>query len=483
MISRRNMLRIGLGASAAGAIGGSVSALAASPSAPAPAAAGPVTPFRVPLPVPPVLSPVRRSRSVDFYEITARPSRAEILPGVATDVLTYNGSLPGPTIRARAGRRVVVYHRNRLEDPTALHLHGGKVGQRSDGGLMRYQVSPGRRRRYAYPNRQAGATLWTHDHAHHVAAEHVYRGLSGVYLLEGEGERALGLPSGRYDVPLVIRDSHFDDAGQLVWKMDDAMNRTTLTVNGKPWPYMRVEGRKYRFRLVNSCNLRIFLLTLSDGSPITQIGSDGGLLAKPYENPMLVLSPGERADVVIDFSRYEPGTELVLKNLMGPGPTEQVGQLMRFDVGEPVPDPSTLPERLTTLPDLPEPTAERTITMDMKHDSASGTHHGLIDGKVFDPERIDTTIPFGTTEMWTVTNNDKTLPHNFHTHLVNFRLVERDGNPVDASESGFKDTFLLFPGRSAKLLVTFDSHRGVFPYHCHMLDHAAMGMMAQMEIV
>ncbi len=481
MITRRHLLHLGLGASAAAALGGTG---AASPAFAAPrttAGALPVKPFSVPLTVPPVLTPLYSSSSTDYYAVVARKARAEILPGTSTELLTYNGSFPGPTIRARSGRRVVVQQINALDDPTSAHLHGGSIPEPSDGGRMRHEIPSFRTRRYTYPNRQPGATLWMHDHAHHVAAEHVYRGMSGAYLLEDDAERDLGLPSGKYDVPLILRDAQFDDDAQLVWKMNDAFNRTTLTVNGRPWPYLRVEGRKYRFRLVNSTNLRFFLLQLSDGSPITQIGSDGGLLEKPYDNPMVVLSPGERVDFVIDFARYRPGTELLLKNLAGPGPTEQVGQIMRFDVGERVTDPSRLPSELRTLPPLPEPTVERAFRLYMDH---SGTdHRGYIDGRVFDPERFDTTVAFGTTEVWTVTNDDTVMPHNFHTHLVQFRLLERNGRPVDPSEAGLKDTVLLFPGQSARLQATFDTYRGVFPYHCHMLDHAAMGMMAQMEIV
>ncbi|WP_406062364.1 multicopper oxidase domain-containing protein [Streptomyces sp. NBC_01077] len=485
MFSRRHAIRLGLTAGAVGAVGaaGGVfqSLTSGTPAVAAEPPAGPptVTPFTVPLPRPQVLAPYRRTRSADYYAVTMRRARVQILPGLRTEVLTYNGTFPGPTIRARSGRTAVVKQINALSAPTSVHLHGGANPQDQDGGMMDL-IQPGASKTYVYANRQVGATLWTHDHAHHLESEHVYRGLSGLYLLGDEAEDALGLPSGPYEVPLILRDAHFDAAGQLAYTMDDALNRTTILVNGAPWPYMKVKARKYRFRMVNSCNLRIFVMALSDGSPVIHVGSDGGLLPAPAPSPVIVLSPGERADFVVDFSRYAPGTQVTLANMLGPGPTELVGQVMRFDVEEKAADTSRVPDVLTTLPPLPTPTVERSFELRM--DEPGTGHLAYINEKTFDHDRIDTEIAWGSTEVWTVKNTSTTVPHNFHTHLVQFRILERDGMPVYPAEAGLKDTVLLFPGQTAKLQLTFDTHRGVFPYHCHMIDHSAMGMMAQMRI-
>ncbi|MFD0028927.1 multicopper oxidase family protein [Streptomyces sp. NPDC055059] len=484
MLTRRHAIRLGLTTGAVGAVGaagGLFQTLTSGGSANAATAAGApaVTPFAVPLPVPKVLAPYRRTSTADYYAVTMSRTSHQILPGTRTDVLTYNGTFPGPTIRARKGRTAVVRQINALDMPTSVHLHGGSNPVEHDGGMMD-TIAPGRSRTYVYANDQVGATLWTHDHAHHMESEHVYRGLSGLYLLGDRTEDALGLPSGRYEVPLILRDAQFDAAGQMVYTMDDAENRTTILVNGAPWPYMKVEARKYRFRMLNSCNLRIFILCLNDGSQVTQIGSDGGLLPAPAATPVLVLSPGERADFVVDFSRYAPGTQLTLQNMLGPGPTELVGQIMRFDVGEKTPDTSRVPDVLTTLPALPKPTVERSFELRM--DEPGTGDKAYINGKTFDAGRIDTNIKWGDTEVWTVTNTSTTIPHNFHTHLVQFRILERDGQPVYPAEAGLKDTVLLFPGQTARLQLTFDTHKGVYPYHCHMIDHSAMGMMAQMKI-
>ncbi|MFE4827240.1 multicopper oxidase family protein [Streptomyces sp. NPDC056672] len=486
MFSRRHAIRIGLTAGAlgvSGATGWTAQALSGrgtrGTAAAAAVPAAPVTPFSVPLTRPPVLAPVRRSATTDYYSVVMTKARREILPGTTTELLTYNGSFPGPTIRARSGRTVVVKQVNSLSMPTSVHLHGGNNPTADDGGAMD-TIAPGATRTYTYANSQPGATLWMHDHAHHMESEHVYRGLSNVYLLGDDTEDALGLPSGEFEVPLVLRDARFDADAQLVYEMDDAFNRTTILVNGRPWPVLKVKGRKYRFRLVNSCNLRIFALQLSDGSAMTQIGSDGGLLARPATATQLLLSPGERADLVIDFAQYRPGTQLVLKNLLGPGPVEEVGQVMRFDIGARVHDSSRVPATLASLPTPRRATVERSF--ELKMDETSASPQGYINGKGYDPDRIDTTVRWGTTEVWTVTNASTLIPHNFHMHLVQFRVLERDGAPVTGAEAGRKDTVLLLPGQTVKLQVTFDSHRGVFPYHCHLIDHSAMGMMANLKV-
>lgn len=482
MSTRRQLLRLGAASGILGATGGLVGLLRqpGEPAAAAAATPAAATPFSVPLTVPPTLRPIHRTSNTDYYAVTMSKRRLEILPGTKTEVYTYNGGFPGPTIRARSGRRAVVVQRNQLDMPTSVHLHGGSAEQSSDGTGMD-TIAPGGIKTYTYRNEQSNATLWMHDHAHHMEAEHLYRGLSSVYLLTDRVEQSLPLPTGRYDVPLVLRDSHFDENAQLVYQMDDVEGRDTILVNGRPWPVFAVAGRKYRFRLVNSSNMRIFLLRLADGGDLTIIGGDGGLLERPYTTSMVILSPGERLDVVIDFARYQPGTQLVLTNLIGPGPMEQVGHVMRFDVGAPVPDPSSVPPVLRTLPALRVPTVKRDIELRM--DEPGTGMQAYINGKVFDPERIDTRITWGSTEQWTVTNANAAVPHNFHLHCVQFRVLEKGGLPPDPTEAGLKDTVLIWPGQTAVLQATFNTYRGVFPYHCHMVDHSAMGMMAQMKIV
>lgn len=483
MITRRRLLRVG----AATSLSSAFTSVALTPLVMAKTAesgAGALAdpePFGTELSVPPVLTPVSVSGGVDRYVVPVQSGRARILPGALTDVLTFNGSFPGPTIKAWSGRPVSVTYRNLLQDPISVHLHGGSVPAGDDGVPMD-TFGPGESRTYTYPNRQPHASLWYHDHAHHSESEHVYRGLSGSYLLTDADELALPLPVGSYDVPIALRDAHFDESGQLVYTMDEIFGRPTLLTNGKPSPYFKVAARKYRFRLLNSSNLRHLRLRLADSSPITQIGSDGGLLPRPYDTDVLWLSPGERADVVIDFSRYPVGTQLVLENTVGPtGDSEEVRPVLRFDVVRKVRDPSSVPAILRTLPAQPEASRERSMELNMSQVS-DGSWIATINGKVYDPNRIDINVRQDTAEIWTITNPSELVPHNFHAHLVQFRVIERNGKEPGPGEAGLKDTVRMAPGDTVRIKLHFNSYRGVYVYHCHMVDHSAMGMMAQMKI-
>ncbi|MFB9235096.1 multicopper oxidase family protein [Plantactinospora siamensis] len=431
------------------------------------------TPFSVPLPIPRTLRPTHRSRDADHYTLTHAPAEEEIFLGTRTAIYAYGGSFVGPTIRARRGRAVTITHHNGLADPTTVHLHGGHVPADSDGYPMDL-IAPGASKTYRYPNSQPSATLWYHDHAHGLEAEHVYRGLHGFYLLEDPAEWRLRLPGGRYDIPLLLNDAQFDADGQLVWRMNDFINRRTVLVNGRPQPYLRVAARRYRLRLLDAANLRSFALSLSTGDPLVQVASDGGLLPAPASVPAVSISPGERAEVVVDFSRYAPGTQVFLVDAVA-------GQLLRFDVVDHAFDLSRVPAQLRQMPGLPTPTTTRQVSLGM--DLPTGTFR--INGKLFDMDRVDAVIQRGTSEVWEITNTDTMLgiPHNLHLHLVQFRVLTRNGQPPAPTEAGFKDTVPVAPGEVVRVLATFGDYVGRYVYHCHLLDHSATGMMAQFEVV
>ncbi|QSY47240.1 MULTISPECIES: multicopper oxidase family protein [Streptomyces] len=488
MIQRRSFLKAG--AVVSGAIGGA-GLLVPALSPTATAAATDLDPTTIPqfqqkMPVPPVLKPTSVSGTTSYYDVTMKEATAQILPGKLTRVRAYNGVFPGPVIKAESGQRVVVRQTNALGVPVSVHLHGAHVPESSDGSPMDVLAPGGGTKTYTYPNDQPHANLWFHDHAHHEESENVFRGLTGFYLLTDSVEKNLNLPSGSYDVPIAIRDARFDDAGQFAYTMGDIAGRTVILANGKPWPYFEVAARKYRFRLYNTANVRFFTLKLSDGSPFTQIGTDGGLLEKPYTTTSLALSPGERADIVIDFSKYPVGTTLVVENTE-PGPPgtpmDLVGKVMQFRVTRTATDTSTVPATLRTLPALPAATVQRNIELLM--DETGGEHaQAYINGKIYEMDRIDTEIQYGATEIWTVHNANARAPHNFHMHLVQFRVLERNGQPVvSGNDSGLKDTVSVKAGETVKIQATFTGYRGTYVYHCHMFDHAAMGMMANFRVV
>ncbi|UQX04391.1 multicopper oxidase family protein [Streptomyces sp. RerS4] len=436
------------------------------------------------MPLAPVLQPYLSTSTTSYYSMTLKEATKEIVPGLTTPLRTFNGSFPGPVIKAESGRRVVVKQTNNLSQPTSIHLHGGHVPQDSDGSPMDLIAAGGGTKTYTYPNTQPHANLWFHDHAHHLESENVFRGLTATYLLTDDIERRLGLPSGSYDVPVQLRDARFAQNGELVYAMGDFQHRNVILANGKAWPYFEVAARKYRFRFTNTANMRFFDLRLADDSELVQIGTDGGLLTAPHRTNSVSITPGERADIVIDFSRYPVGSTVELVNkAAAPGePVDLIGRVLQFRVTRTASDDSVVPAALRTLPPLEPATVRRDIELRMD-ETGSPSDMAYINGKTYDMDRIDTEIAYGATEIWTVKNVNQFVPHNFHMHLVQFRVLERNGAPVTAgAETGLKDTVALMPGETVKLQATFTGYRGTYVYHCHMFDHGAMGMMANMRI-
>ncbi|MFG2896365.1 multicopper oxidase family protein [Streptomyces zaomyceticus] len=456
--------------------GASPSAGAAEPTA-GTGAPPPFRPFSQRLPVPRVLRPVSTMGGTDVYELPLRHAETEFFPGRPAPVLTFGGEFIGPTIRAKAGRRVKVRYVNRLDRAATVHLHGGHVPPDSDGFPMDL-IEPGQSRVFDYPNRQQGATLWYHDHTCSREAEHVYRGLAGFYLIEGEDEAALRLPRGAYDVPLMIRDARFDENGGMIF--EPSPMPTTLHTNGRLQPYFPVDARKYRFRVLNATLHRIVELDLG-GLEMVQIASDGGLLPEPLPRKKIMIVPGERVEIVVDFSAQAVGSKLVLNDVYD-GVSEPV---MRFDVVRRARDSSRVPGRLRELPEMPAATVVRDVKLSF---SASGEEFAIND-RTFDPDRVDTRIVEGTTEIWRVTNTDPAdtpfgpVQHTFHMHLVPFRVLDRNGGPVLPGENGLKDTVLVRPGETVRVQATFSGYKGRYLYHCHLQEHSDIGMMAQMEIV
>jgi len=444
------------------------------------ATAARVAPFQVPLRIPQVLRPVRRTERRDYYEITLRHERAEILPGKRTPIWGFNGTFPGPTIKARRGREIVVRRINKLNVPVTTHLHGGDVPWRSDGHPV-LSFRPGECYDYHYPNHQEAATLWYHDHMHGRTGRNNYRGLNGFYIIEDDEERDLNLPKGRYDVPLVLHDRTFNKDGSFRYRHTvDHLLGDIYLVNGRPMPYMKVANRKYRFRILNASNSRGYRLALDSGDPLVQIASDQGLLAAPYPAPEIPLWPAERAEVVIDFSKYPIGTNVVLLDGDAEDPTAS-RPIMQFRVEREEQDTSSLPPVLRTIQRLvPGPgTVEREFVLS----KSLNTNTWLINGKAFDHHRIDIKPRLGSTEVWTFVNRSA-MVHPMHVHLVKFQILERSGGVVTPGEMGWKDTVRVDASeRAVRIIMKFESYTGRYLFHCHNLPHSDHAMMGQMQVV
>lgn len=471
MPNRRQFLSLGI-ATGSLVAAGAVHRVAANSATAGSAAA---EPFSVPMPVPVVKEPDDTSGDHDLYRVAIRPATAEILPGKQTAVVTYDGQFIGPTIRARRDRTVKVEFTNQLDMPANVHLHGGHVAAEHDGFPMDV-IAPGASRTYEYPNRQQAATLWYHDHSHHMEAQHVYRGLHGFYLIEDGSAARLGLPTGEYDVPILLRDARFDDTGAFIYTNEPVLNRHTLLANGKHQPYFEVEARSYRFRLLNGANKRNFLLTLGDGERMIQIGSDGGLIPWPVERDLIRLSSGERQEFTVDFSKYPVGTQLVLNDAVD-------GPVLRFDVVSQAAEVSqVLPDQLVPAPVRPQVLTTRNV--ELSFDLTGPAPVGQVNGRPFDGSRVDFTVKRGSSEIWLVSNGDPEFDHNFHMHLTQFLVLDRDGGRPLPDDNGFKDTITVPAGaRNVRVLATFPDYIGRYVYHCHFLEHSSLGMMAVMEVV
>ena len=305
-------------------------------------------PFTVPFAVPPVATPVARTADTDLYSLAQIEAPVEILPGLKTPIWGYNGITPGPTIVVPQGRKTLVrqlcdlpavHPTLRYNVWTSTHLHGSASLPEYDGYASDF-TNPGEFKDYQYPNFQNARTLWYHDHGVHITAPNAYMGLAAMYILHDPHELSLPIPHGPYDVPLVVKDAMFTSSGELIF--DDnggtgggsGMFGDVILVNGRPWPAMPVERRKYRFRLLNASISRSYRLALSTGDPFTVIGTDGGLMPAPAETTSLRFGMAERYEIVIDFAKYPIGTRVVLQNLGLPNNIDfaTTGVVMAFDV-------------------------------------------------------------------------------------------------------------------------------------------------------
>ncbi|GAA1551936.1 multicopper oxidase family protein [Kribbella lupini] len=463
-------------------------------------------PFQVPLPIPPVKRPVRSDAKTDYYRVVQRKASLEILPGLKTEVLGYDGLLPGPTFDVRSGRTSVVEQVNQLDVPTVVHLHGGHTPASSDGwpldllmpdgqhhdhaghhGMTGGDVKTGSRS-YTFPNTQRAATLWYHDHRMDYTAPQVYRGLFGLHLIRDAEEDALPLPAGDREVPLVLADRSFNEDGSFRYPalkdgpgvesryMEGVIGDVQL-VNGAPWPVLEVDAARYRFRILNAANARRYELALDGPARFVQIGSDGGLLGAPVEHETLVVAPAERFDVVVDFSQYTVGTQVTLTNKLGTGRATQV---MRFVVARKAVDDSNVPAKLSSYAALPEPAGLVRRKWRFRRGQA-GEHRGwTINGKPFDPEVMQATVKLDQYELWSFVTD---VHHPVHVHLAPFQVLRRGGGPPGPYDAGWKDTVDVRPAEVVDVLVRFTTHKGKYLIHCHNLEHEDMAMMAAFATV
>jgi blue copper oxidase len=429
------------------------------------------------LPIPPVLE---KQQGQEFdYEVTAQEGSTEFFEGISTDTFGYNGDLLGPTLKLEQGESVDVKITNNLDEPTTFHWHGLEVPGEIDGG-PHGEIQPGDSRIITLEADQPAATLWYHPHVHGSTAEQVFKGLSGMLLIDEASGSASELPNeyGVDDIPLIFQDRLFDENKQLdynrLMNSDGTLGDISI-VNGTINPKLTVTQPVMRFRLLNGANARNYTFRLSNGASFTQIASDGGLLDEPVETDTLTLAASERAEILIDFSTMTDEESLAIIN-------DEGVELLPFDVALDGTPGGSAQMWTADEPFLTE--EERTMPV-MKEIELFGMMEMVtINGKKFDMDRIDFRQEQGVTEVWEVYNQPDMMGgmiHPFHIHGTQFKIISRDGKEPAPNEQGFKDSVRVEPGEKVKLLVTFPE-KGVFVFHCHILEHEDNGMMGQIEV-
>jgi spore coat protein A len=433
---------------------------------------------------------------------------------------SYGETVPGPTIEARTNRPILIEWVNALptahflpidhtlhgagadqpEVRTAVHVHGAKVPPQYDGFPENWQT-PGQTYQAVYSLNQDPATLWYHDHAMGIERLNQYAGLFGFFLVRDEAEDRLGLPSGKYEIPLAFADRlfaedgslYYPDSGDLAAPWIPELYGDAMLVNGKLTPFLEVEPGPYRFRVLNAANSRTWLFSFSNGQNFYQIGSDQGLLSAPVQLNQLQLSPGERADIVVDFSsaRCE---HLTLNN--------QSWELMQFRVANraPVPRPS-VPASLRPISRIPESASVKTRLMILREYMGTAPKRMLmlLNGTRWH-EPVTERPELDSVEVWSFANTTGDI-HPIHLHLVRFQVLDRQSFDADEyllsgklnyrgvpalpppGERGWKDTVQTYPETVTRIIVCFEGYIGRYVWHCHLLEHAANEMMRPFEVI
>jgi spore coat protein A len=531
------------------------------------------------VPRPGVVEPTGTKDGQPYYEIEIKEIEQKIhrdLP--ATTLYGYDGQYPGPTIEAEQDEPIYVRWQNKLPDEHFLpvdttvhsdiipydkegvravtHLHGGNTESASDGRPKAWftpdfeETGPDfKKKDYYYSNDQPPATLWYHDHALGITRLNSYAGLAGFYLIRNEHERDLGLPEGKYEIPLTLQDRSFNEDGSLFYPTtapDEEGNSypepsivpqfygDTPVVNGKAWPRLSVEPRKYRFRILNGSNSRFYNLKLfehnetsgeasKEGPPFLQIGNDGGLLSEPVKvSDRLEIGSSQRADVVVDFTDYAGRTLLLHNNApakyrgmagIGEGGYEPLPEIMLIDVSDSKNkrDSSQVQDELTQVPNIPADSVDNTryVTLAPQSDEYGrkryllGTEEKPTGHKLTDPVTEKPTV--GDTEIWSIANLTG-MSHPVHLHLVHFQVLGRqssgDYEPATDDiepdvleapktyELGWNDVVTVDPGEVVHVIAHFGEYKGLFSdrtgdymWHCHMMEHEEYDMMRTFRVV
>ncbi len=437
--------------------------------------------FDRPLTIPPLATSTVDAQGVRTFDLSMQAGESDLGRGGPTRTWGFNGAFLGPTLRATRGEQVRVNVVNRLDETSTVHWHGMHLPAAMDGGPHQ-PINPGATWSPHWQVDQPAATLWYHPHPHGETAKHVYRGLAGMFIIDDDLNVALPKTYGVDDFPIMVQDKAFDGS-----QLDDTHGLfqsagilgDTVLVNGTPGPFLDVTTERVRLRVLNGSNARVYRFHFDDNRAYAVVASDGGLLPKPVETSDLLLSPGERAEIVVGV---RPGERTVLQSTPPFVDTNRfTGDSDRLDIlelrGAATLRPSpAIPAALAPAPDLADDPVAATRQISL---NGSSTNFGKMDmGRVDIVSRLDTT------EVWDVTNSDGQV-HNFHIHDVQFQVIRYAGGPPPPVLAGWKDTVLIAPGDSVELRMRFTDFADAnspYMFHCHLLRHEDQGLMGQFVV-
>lgn len=417
--------------------------------------------------------------------LTASPVRLSLVPGTTTEAFAYNGQIPGPTLDVREGDKVIVHFRNDLPEPTTVHWHGIHLPFESDGSPF-HPVAPGKTRDYVFTVRPGSAgTYWYHPHPDHRTGYAIGKGLFGGMIVRAADDPLASVP----ERLLILSDNRFLPDGSIDFPaghshqggIDDENGREgpIIFVNGKVMPRLTIRsGEVQRWRIVNTSAGRIYRLAMP-GQTFLHVGSDGGLFEKPVEVKEILLTTGERVELLVRGTGA-PGGKSVLQNLpynryapqTRPADWETTRDLLTLETtSEPPVAPLAIPATLRRIPalDPAAATAVRTVVFSQ----------GLINGRMMDMARVDVTARLGATEIWQI-ENIVGMDHPFHMHGFQFQVLERNGVPEKFLS--WKDMLNIPRHETARLIVRYDDYKGKWMFHCHILNHEDHGMMGVLEV-
>lgn len=466
-----------------------------------------------------------KGKSPDIeLSLTAIPDRVQILPGKKTTVWRYQGevvsgspsalqeipgSYLGPIIHVNKGQKVRIHFNNQLPEPSIVHWHGLHVPPAADGH-PRLVVDANESYQYDFEVMDRAGTYWYHPHPHGRTGGQVYAGLAGLFIVHDQEEDLVNLPSGEFDLPLVIQDRIFDSDNQLIYggrgMMDQMMGflGNQILLNGHPDLNLHVKAQTYRLRLLNGSNSRIYKLAWDDGSPLIVLGTDGGLLEKPVQKEYITLAPAQRLEIWADFSQENKKSIKNLISLPFDGHGGQVSfPVIKIKVEESESERLPLPQNLSVhemynFRDAVNHLSPRSFQLAMGR--------GMIwtlNGRTFEMDEVSPqeVVKLNDLELWEFENTSGSgmgmmggmaLPHPMHLHGLQFQVIDRIISPSEEDswktlkdgfvDVGWHDTVLVYPGELVRILVKFKDFAGLYLYHCHNLEHEDMGMMRNYRV-